>query len=153
MNKDYNTENKRRKRLLGQSQVGTFFGLLVIGLLVSGIFIWGGNQQVAATSEPLVNNNLPGPGGFPGENLYNQYCFGCHGLTGDGNPDADIPALNQNGEAWTKSRTELENHILDGGETMPELSGLVSPDDAAMLIDFIQVWWTQEQIETFTNKN
>ena len=85
--------------------------------------------------------------------LYEQYCFGCHGLTGDGNEGADIPALNAKGEAWSRSRSELQVHILDGGETMPELSGLVSQDDAAAIIDFIQVWWTPDQLAVFEELN
>lgn len=143
----------RRKRLLQQQQVGTLIGLAVLGLFVMGMFLWGGSSTAAADSGEFVGGGAPGPAGLPGQALFNQYCFGCHGLTGDGNEAAKIPALNQNGMAWSRTRAELESHILDGGETMPELSGLVSPDDAALLIDFIQVWWTTEQVETFNQNN
>lgn len=141
----------RRKRLLSQSQRGTFLGLVLLGVFVMGMFAWGNSMQPRGGE--AIAGGEPGPGAMPGQKLYNQYCFGCHGLTGDGNEAANIPALNQNGSAWTKTRSELENHILDGGQTMPELKGLVSPDDAALLIDFIQVWWTTDQVKTFDNNN
>ena len=140
----------RRKRLLQQSQVGVIVGLAVLGVFVMAMFRWGNGLQDGGSA---FIGGAPGPNAPPGEKLYNQYCFGCHGITGDGNEAANIPALNANGQAWSKSRSELETHILDGGETMPELKGLVSPDDAALLIDFIQVWWTPEQVETFNNTN
>ncbi len=145
MEKDFEEERyMRRKRLLKQRQTGTIFGLLVLGVFVMGMFSWGGRVQSGEGGSVLSGND-------PGERLYNQFCFGCHGVNGDGNEAANIPALNQNGIAWTKTRVELENHILDGGETMPELSGLVSPSDATLLIDYVKKWWTPEQIEAFNN--
>ena len=138
--------------MLSQSQTGTVVGLLVVFALVMGIFTWG-SRMASGSDGAFLDGQVPGPGQLAGQQLYNTYCFGCHGLTGEGNPEAGIPPLNPSGLAWTKTRLELETHILDGGETMPELSGLVSPDDAERLIDYIQIWWTAEQIDTFNQNN
>lgn len=143
---------KRRARLLQQSQTGVIIGLIVVFGMVLGLLNYGSPAETGGSSS-FLPNQLVGPGQVEGQQLYNQYCFGCHGLTGAGNEAANIPPLNQDGAAWTKSRAELRDHILDGGETMPELSGLVSPEDASDLIAYIQIWWTPEQIDTFNENN
>lgn len=143
----------RRERLLTRSQLGTWIGLIVIGLVAALIFSLGGGEAIGGGSQTFINGQPPGPDQLAGQQLYEQYCFGCHGLTGDGNPDAGIPPLNQYGTAWTRTRAELEAHILDGGKTMPELKGLVSPTDAGLLIDFIELWWTAEQVDTYNQIN
>lgn len=139
---------RRRARLLGQNQVGTLIGLLVVSLLVAGVFALGG-ETAASGDASLLTGPAAGPALSEGAVLYNQYCSGCHGPSGAGNAAAGIPPLNQDGAAWQRTQDELQAHILDGGETMPELSGLVSPRDAALLIEFIQSWWTDEQVAAF----
>lgn len=141
----------RRRRMLQQNQLGTVIGLAVVAVLVGLIFSLGGGAETAA--EPLFNGQPAGPAASEGQRLYNQYCFGCHGPTGEGNQIAGIPPLDETGTAWQRSRGELESHILDGGATMPELSGLVSPEDAGFLIDFIQTWWTEEQVQQFEDSS
>ena len=143
---------RRRARLLHQGQTGVIIGLVVILGVVLGLLNYSSPAETGGSTSFLPGDPV-GPEQLEGQALYNQYCFGCHGLTGAGNEAAEIPPLNQEGAAWTKTRSELRDHILDGGETMPELSGLVSPDDAAMLIEYIQIWWTPEQIDTFNTNN
>ena len=143
---------RRRKRLLGTSQLGLIVSLLVLGGLVALVFSLGGGETLGGDA-PFFDGQPVGPEQLAGQQLYQQYCSGCHGPAGDGNPDAEIPALNQYGMAWTRTRADLEAHILDGRKTMPELSGLVSPADASLLIDFVEHWWTPDQVETYNQIN
>jgi mono/diheme cytochrome c family protein len=141
----------RRARLQSQKQTGLIIALFVVALLVGAIFRLGG--QRAVSGEPVLAGGASpvGPGMSAGQRLYIQFCASCHAQDGSGNPVVNIPPLNADGTAWQKTPAELKTHILDGGDTMPELTGLVSESDADLLLEYIQLWWTDEQREAFGN--
>ncbi len=139
----------RRKRMLANGQRGLLTAILILAVLVGGVFWWGG--QTRAHGEPPVAGGLSAPG-VPiseGQRLYLQFCSSCHAQNGSGNPAANVPALDSAGTAWQKPAAELKLHILDGGQTMPELRGLVSDADADQLLAYIQIWWTPDQLKVF----
>ena len=131
----------RRRRVVSRSQFDVWLGLIGIGVLVAGIFWWGGRVQ----ARTAVENPPAGVQLDPGQAIYIRECAACHGNGGVGNPAAGVPALNQNSGVWEKSPQVLEAIILEGKGTMPGYADSISREDLADLLAWIRSLWTEEQ--------
>jgi len=130
----------RRRRVVQNSQGGLTAALGVLLFLILGLFWLGNSISEASTSDSAISE---------GERLYIQNCAPCHARDGSGNASINAPAINQDGRAWQQSREALEAHILEGGESMPALAGQVRTEDVAVILSFIQGWWTDQQRQSF----
>jgi len=144
---------RRRRRIVRQSQTGSVIALLVMGVLVGGIFYLGSDPAVELPDDPFFPGQLPGPGEYPGQELFAATCAPCHGVTAGGNTAAGIPALNGAGDVWMLTGEQIETIILDGTPKMPGNRALLGPAEVGEIIEFLQVLWTEEQREAFQANN
>lgn len=82
-----------------------------------------------------------------GEDLYKASCASCHGVDGEGNNQAQIPALNGSMHSWHHNDDYLINQIRYGATNMPAVGaneGWTDADVEAALTYFKQ-WWTNQQ--------
>ncbi len=133
--------DRRHLRVVPVRTVGMSAALGGVFLIVLVLILLGGAAPGGAESD--------GPALSQGQRVYLQYCAPCHSQDGSGNPAIQAPAINQTGEAWKRSQTELELHVLEGGGSMPALSGVLSESDVAVILEYMQEWWTDEQVEAF----
>ncbi|MCI0714644.1 MAG: cytochrome c [Chloroflexi bacterium] len=126
-------------------------------------------EQINATPEPywLIT---PTPMGSltedqaRGRELY-QTCVHCHGERGEGepgNPNPNIPDQygympvprhDSLGHTWMHPDQLLVKFILNGMQNplyrniMPAYSEIYTEEDVMLLLDYIKLWWTDEQRE------
>lgn len=98
-----------------------------------------------------------------GRAVYEQYCAGCHGLEGQGQPDwnrknesGELPAPphGPEGHTWKHSDQMLYNIIAQGWrdpwnetdhKTMPSYKGILTPREIRSVIEYLKTMWTPEQ--------
>jgi mono/diheme cytochrome c family protein len=144
---------RRRRRVVGQSQTLVVAGLLVVAVLIAGIFYLGSGSEGQPGDDPFFPGQAPGPDSLPGQVLFSQMCSPCHGVTAAGNPGAGIPALNSAGDAWQLTGSEIEAIILEGTPPMPAHASLLEPEQVRQIIEFLQTLWTEEQRAAFEAGN
>jgi quinoprotein glucose dehydrogenase len=76
-----------------------------------------------------MNSSLP-----PGENIYINYCSGCHGKDLSGNIKSGYPSLS--GVNYRRDRTYIDNIISSGKGMMPGFP-VISGEQKKALIDFL----------------
>lgn len=92
-----------------------------------------------------------------GEQLYGQYCAGCHGKRGEGapnwhqpGPDGKYPPppLDGSAHAWHHSRAALKRTIQEGtakiGGSMPAWKDKLSDADIDAVIDWMIASWPDD---------
>jgi mono/diheme cytochrome c family protein len=135
---------RRRRRVVQNSVSGMSAALGALLLLVVAIILLGssagGDGPAGGGSRPELSE---------GQRLYIQNCAPCHAQDGSGNASIEAPAINQDGEVWQWSQSELEEHVLEGGGNMPALSGQLDADQVEIILSFIQDWWTEDQLDSF----
>ncbi len=144
---------RRRRRVVRQSQTAVVAGLLVVGGLIAGIFYLGNELASQPGDEPFFPGQVPGPETLPGQELYSLMCPTCHGVTAAGNPGAGIPPLNSAGDAWQLTGSEIQTIILEGTPNMPGNADLLDPEEVGQIIEFLQTLWTEEQRAAFEAGN
>ncbi|HUF37006.1 MAG TPA: c-type cytochrome [Anaerolineales bacterium] len=147
-----NLHDRRRRRVLANSQTGTFIGLLVAAALVSSIFYLGGDPA-APPDESFFPGQIPGPETSHGQELFATTCAPCHGVTAGGNEGAGIPALNSAGSLWQLTEREILTVILEGTPLMPGNADLLDEEQALEIIDFLKTLWTEEQRSAYEASN
>jgi len=140
---------RRRRRVVAQSQTGSMIALAVLGLLVGAFFFLGNSPAAPQTEEPFFPGQAPGPDDLPGQVLFTATCSPCHGVTASGNEAAGIPPLNSAGDAWMLSESEILTTILEGTPRMPPNQALLDRSEALQIIEFLQALWTVEQREAY----
>lgn len=98
-----------------------------------------------------------------GRTMYEQYCAGCHGLSGEGQPNwnqknelGELPAPphGPEGHTWKHSDKMLYNIVAEGWrdpwnetdrKTMPAFKDILSPREIRRAIDYLKTMWTPEQ--------
>lgn len=122
-----------------------------------------------ATTVPLPT--LPEPTPMPtltgdllrGKELYVYHCAHCHGLLGAGEPgfpnqdvpDAvgymPVPRHDSYGHTWLHPDQLLIKSIMQGIQNplsrygMDAFEGLITEQEAMMILEYIKLWWTPEQ--------
>lgn len=115
------------------SNTPLLISFLVLGLILSGIF-WYGGRLHAETTE------------LTPQQLYNTYCAACHGYEGEGLEAIKAPALNSDGTIYQYSDGTIQRAILTGGEIMPDHEQILTTTQAAEIINYMKGWWTDEQV-------
>jgi mono/diheme cytochrome c family protein len=96
-----------------------------------------------------------------GEQLYRQYCAGCHGANLEGAPDwrkrlADgslpPPPHDSSGHTWHHPDELLARIILEGGEklyggTMPAFGNRLTREQANMILEYFKSRWGKDERE------
>ncbi|GAB4578064.1 MAG: hypothetical protein Fur0022_07960 [Anaerolineales bacterium] len=116
------------------SNTPLYISYLILGLLLAAIFWYGDRLHSTETGE------------LTGQQLYTLYCAACHGAEGEGLESLNAPALNSDGTLYEYSDGTIQRAILTGGELMPKHDQILSPSQAAQIINYIKTWWTAEQI-------
>lgn len=98
-----------------------------------------------------------------GRVVYEQYCAGCHGLEGQGQPDWDrknklgelpAPPHGPEGHTWKHSDQMLYNIIAEGWrdpwnetdrKTMPAFKDILKPAEIRSVVEYLKTMWTPEQ--------
>lgn len=97
-----------------------------------------------------------------GEQTYLRYCAHCHGYGGEGQPPASaqntinlgmntVPPHNATGHTWQHPNQLLIEVIQTGIQNpldhfpMPAFEGRLSDEEIAAVIEYIKLWWTDEQ--------
>jgi mono/diheme cytochrome c family protein len=96
-----------------------------------------------------------------GEQLYTQYCLGCHGGPTGGSLMDYPPRHNPNGHTWHHPDCQLKEIIKDGGDgmtammrrmmappdvpRMPAFKEILTDQDIEAILAFIKTWWTEDQ--------
>ena len=129
-------------------------------------------EQVEADPEPYgFADGTPTPlPTFTGELaeaqvLYDTYCAHCHGYTGGGEPHEPnpnipnalgfmpVPRHDSQGHTWLHPDQILIDIIKVGSESplfgfpMPAFEALLTDEEIIMIIDYMKLWWTEEQRE------
>jgi mono/diheme cytochrome c family protein len=95
-----------------------------------------------------------------GEEVYRQYCQGCHGIKAIGqdpeNPNGGLndenqyiaPALNGKGHTWHHPPIflfqQIKNRKINKLSPMPPFSGILSDDEINAVIAYIKSLWPDE---------
>lgn len=109
-------------------------------VLISALLVRGSRPA----AEPLAAADMIDLGA----QLYAQNCAACHGENGSGHVVPEAPALNGSEHAWHHADGQLQRTILNGGQIMPPFSELLSEQEAAAIIRFIQTWWQDDQLRS-----
>lgn len=98
-----------------------------------------------------------------GKRIYQQYCAGCHGIQGEGQPNWDkqnslgelpAPPHNSQGHTWKHSDAMLYRLVAEGWRdpwneterlTMPAFGDTLTPKQIRLVIDYLKTLWTPEQ--------
>ncbi len=98
-----------------------------------------------------------------GEIIYQQYCAGCHGVQGEGQPNwerqnalGELPAPphNMEGHTWKHSDAMLYRIISEGWRdpwnkterlTMPAFGNILTPLQIKLVTNYLKTLWTPEQ--------
>ncbi len=135
-----------------------FISMIVLGLGLS--LAWAQNSGISS-GYPTSNDGLNGPA-QKGHGLYLRYCYGCHGLQGNGNGD-NAPFLDPKPRDFTtatfKCRSTptgtlpLDSDLIATIERGVWTSGMpswrpLSPENREDLVAYIKTFsprWTSEQ--------
>ncbi len=97
-----------------------------------------------------------------GERVYNLRCAHCHGFSGEGQLASTVPNTRQlglhtvpphdaTGHTWQHPSQRLRAVILNGIQNpldlypMPPFEGVVADEEIDDLIEYLALWWTEEQ--------
>lgn len=134
-------------------------GIVVVFLVVSSKGIADGNS--------LVINESQGEG----RAVYEAYCAGCHGLSGQGQTDwnrknqqGELPAPphGPEGHTWKHSDRMLYNLVAEGWrdpwndterKTMPAFQTVLTPSEIRSVVNYLKTLWTPEQREHQENES
>jgi mono/diheme cytochrome c family protein len=91
-----------------------------------------------------------------GAQLYDAYCYECHGGA-TGGSIADIPPPhNAEGHTWHHGDCQLVDNVLEGilprpgaegDQIMPAFGDELTEQDVEAILAHIKTWWTEEQRE------
>lgn len=144
---------------------------LNIILFITGIVVLAGCQT---SSEPPIVAVRPtdsperaaiiaaNPNLQAGQTTYNLRCAHCHGYAGEGQLLSTVPNTQQlglhtvpphdaTGHSWQHPSQLIEQVILNGIENplehypMPSFAGVVTQEEIDQLIDYMRLWWTDDQ--------
>ena len=115
---------------------------------------------VLADESAITNDVKPVVGG---KELYRQYCAGCHGIQGGGQPNwerqnalGELPAPphGPEGHTWKHSDAMLYRLISEGWRdpwneterlTMPAFKDVLAPAEIRSVVSYLKMLWTPEQ--------
>ena len=133
-------------------------GLGLGGLKRVGLFMVLGLLPACGA---LVGPQPPTPDLGRGEQLYTQYCLGCHGGPTGGSMMDYPPRHNPNGHTWHHPDCQLKEIVKNGGDEMtammrrmmappdapkmPAFKDTFSDADINAILAFIKTWWTEDQ--------
>ena len=84
-----------------------------------------------------------------GAQVYADYCAACHGPNGEGRTEiAAAPALDSSEHAWHHADGQLQQIILDGGQTMPAFRDTLSNQEVIAVVRYFQTWWADGQLQS-----
>lgn len=136
----------------------------VIVLLALALFSACG-QTAARPDEPLLGGGplstpIPPPPALDpervaqGQVLYDQYCAGCHGSDGQGQPDwktpnddgsYNPPPHDVTGHTWHHSDDLLLDLIANGGTfpqtKMPAFGDQLTDEEILAILEYLKTWW------------
>ena len=101
-----------------------------------------GDEKVHDVAQYVKALGTPQAEGMPGQAVFNQYCFACHGLDGSGNQQLGAPRLNDN--IWLYGGEEADLiATISGGRNgqMPAFGSRLDEKDVKLLV----AWLTRPQ--------
>lgn len=151
----------------GRWKLIIFILIGLVALFAAGSLGLAGRQSTANGTVVINGTEVPPVQGLHpqrvtlGEQLYRQYCAGCHGANLEGARDwkksyADgslpPPPHDDNGHTWHHPDSLLLNIVLEGGEklyggTMPPFNDRLTREDAESILDFFKSRWGKDERE------
>lgn len=129
------TRAARRRRAIQLAIIGGFL------VAAGGFFAWRLSLQ-AETTVPADTLSL-------GAAVYAENCAACHGPNGEGHAAmAAAPALDASEHAWHHADGQLQQIILEGGQSMPGFQGQLSNEEVLAVIRYFQTWWAPGQLQS-----
>lgn len=132
------------------------YSVLLKGIVVAFLVV---SSEGMADGNSLVINENQGEG----RAVYEAYCAGCHGLSGQGQTDwtrknqqGELPAPphGPGGHTWKHSDRMLYNLVAEGWrdpwndtehKTMPAFQNVLTPSEIRSVVNYLKTLWTPEQ--------
>lgn len=121
------------------------FGFMLIGFVIAFILLGSGAILLQAMYNPNYGPSHVGWTMPEARAFYLGSCASCHGANGEGGPLLNGPALNSEGQAWRHSDAQIIDFMRKGNGPMPGLAVKLGDAEAQSVVDFIKLWWTEEQ--------
>lgn len=84
-----------------------------------------------------------------GKQVYAEYCAACHGPNGKGHAEVEVaPALDASEHAWHHPDGQLQQLIIEGGQTMPAFGEHLTNGEIIAVIRYFQSWWAPGQLQS-----
>lgn len=125
-----------------------------------------GSQHAPTPQPPGVKRNSNPERIANGKRLFQEFCFMCHGRSGEGDPDwktpdedgkYPAPPLNGTGHAWHHPMKFLHDYIkngsMDKGGSMMGFEGGMSDKDITDVILFVQSKWPDELYDSWYRRD
>ncbi len=136
-----------------------FFSLFIYTFIVFGL--WSqvkaqtnaqtevDNSQIVETTYEFTFSEEEQPILALGERLFQANCASCHGVSGEGYADEDLPAPAVNGSehAWHHGDEQILGMIQNGGRFMPAVGAEWAQEEREAVWIYAKHWWTSEQRE------
>lgn len=114
--------------------------ILTVGV-IANLLIWFWPREQAE----LTYATYPAEVIARGEEIYRLNCATCHGSSGEGNPDAGIPALNGTMHAWHHGDGQIAGFLRNGLGRMPAIGAGWNDSEISAVLAHIKQWWDPDQ--------
>lgn len=140
--------------------------IILLGLMLNSVYDF---VDPAPTPQPnpaplLGNEDIPPPPPLDpqkvaqGQELYNQYCAACHGISGEGQPDWKTPnedgsfkppPHDATGHTWHHADDLLIELVTKGSDfpqsQMPTFGEQLSDEEVQAILEYLKSWWGPEE--------
>lgn len=118
--------------------------ILAVGVVANlAVWFWPREADASAASYPTYSAEQV----EQGQEIFRMNCASCHGVEGQGNEQAGIPALNGSMHSWHHGDSEITGLIRRGGVRMPAIGSAWSDGEITAVLAYVKDWWTPQQRE------
>lgn len=128
-------KSQRRRKILWWLS-----GLLIVVGVIANVMVW-----FRPFDARLEYPTYPATVISAGEVLYQASCSSCHGAEGEGNPAANVPALDASMHAWHHADSFYASQIQTGGIRMPAIAPEWSDEEVTAVLAYVKQWWEPRQ--------